>query len=63
MLYVNICLAPFYSLTHFNIDLIRVNNRRVKAGPVHIHPHHKLMSTIIKTGHSCGVLKGTSNLY
>ena len=51
------------SLTHFNINLIRVNNRRVEAGPVHIQPHHKLMSISIKTGHSCGVLKGRSNLY
>ena len=50
------------SLTHFNIDLVRVSSRRVKSGPVHIHPHHKLMSVTRKTGHSCGVLKGRSNL-
>ena len=51
------------SPTHFNINLIRVSSRRVEARPVHIHPHHKLMSVTRKTGHSCGVLKGSSNLY
>ena len=50
------------SLTHFNIDLVRVSSRRVKSGPVHIQPHHKLMSVTRKSGHSCGVLKGRSNL-
>ena len=51
------------SLTHFNIDLVRVSIRRGEARPVHIQPHHKLMSVTRKTGHSCGVLKGRSNLY
>ena len=51
------------SLTHFNINLIRVSIRRGEARPVHIHPHHKLMSVTRKAGHSCGVLKGRSNLY
>ena len=50
------------SLTHFNINLIRVSSRRVESSPGHIHPHHKLMSVTGKTGHSCGVLKGRSNL-
>ena len=50
------------SLTHFNINLVGVSIRRVEGRPVHIHPHHKLMSITGKTGHSCGVLKGRSNL-
>ena len=50
------------SLTHFNINLIRVSIRRVEGRPVHIHPHHKLMSVTRTPGHSCGVLKGRSTL-
>ena len=51
------------SLTHFNINLIRVSSRRVEGRPVHIHPQHKLMPVTRKSGHSCGVLKGRSTLY
>ena len=49
------------SLTHFNIDLVRVSSRRVESSSGHIQPHHKLMSVTRQTGHSCGVLKGRSN--
>ena len=49
------------SLTHFNINLIRVSIRRVESSPGHIQPHHKLMSITRQTGHSSGVLKGRSN--
>ena len=52
----------FCSLTHFNIDLVGVSIIRFKARPVHIHPHHKLLFITRKSGHSCGVLKGRSNL-
>ena len=55
-------IASIRSLTYFNINLVRVRLRRIKARPEYIHPHD-ILSIGRKAGHSGGVLKGKSTLY
>ena len=44
------------SLTYFNIDLLRVRDRRVDTNPVHVHPRD-ILSVGREAGHSGGILK------